>query len=214
MGALRDNRRSRFESWRFSLNNLKKINMGTCEFGKCEICGKETTLDRTYFYYPIHSIAKEDIEVYKIGSPNKKKNRFNCLYMDTFFYIKNENTPKINLELQVQEDNIIKGRTIYFIDEGYHCYDEYTKLRPLFTNPIKGHKYDFSIRNCDTFYHKVCAGKFIIPKDSKYYVNNFGEIVSEKLIFKEFLDIKFPITEPIAFNELKPVIPWYKRIFK
>ena len=28
--------------------------MGTCEFGKCEICGKETTLDRTYFHYPIH----------------------------------------------------------------------------------------------------------------------------------------------------------------
>ena len=159
------------------------------------------------------SIAKEDIEVYKIGSPNKKKNRFNCLYMDTFFYIKNEDTPKINLELQ-EDNNIVKGPTIYFIDEGYHCYDEYTKLRPLFTNSIKGHKYDFSIRNCDTFYHKVCAGKFIIPKDSKYYVNNFGEIVSEKLIFKEFLDIKFPITEPIAFNELKPVIPWYKRIFK
>ena len=207
--------------------------MGTCEFGKCETCGKETTLDRTYFYYPIHcgccgccgskdkngqdqhfeTVAKEDIEVYKIGSPNKKKNRFNCLYMDTFFYIKNEDTPKINLELQ-EDNNIVKGPTIYFIDEGYHCYDEYTKLRPLFTNSIKGHKYDFSIRNCDTFYHKVCAGKFIIPKGSKYYVNNFGEIVSEKLIFKEFLDIKFPITEPIAFNELKPVIPWYKRIFK
>ena len=151
--------------------------MGTCEFGKCETCGKETTLDRTYFYYPIHcgccgccgskdkngqdqhfeTVAKEDIEVYKIGSPNKKKNRFNCLYMDTFFYIKNEDTPKINLELQ-EDNNIVKGPTIYFIDEGYHCYDEYTKLRPLFTNSIKGHKYDFSIRNCDTFYHKVCAG--------------------------------------------------------
>ena len=40
------------------------------------------------------SIAKEDIEVYKIGSPNKKKDRFNCLYNDTFFYIKDENTLK------------------------------------------------------------------------------------------------------------------------
>jgi hypothetical protein len=28
--------------------------MGTCEFGKCEICGKETDLERTYFHYPIH----------------------------------------------------------------------------------------------------------------------------------------------------------------
>lgn len=27
---------------------------GECEYGKCEICGKETYLDRTYFYYPIH----------------------------------------------------------------------------------------------------------------------------------------------------------------
>ena len=28
--------------------------MGEIEFGKCEICGKETQLERTYFYYPIH----------------------------------------------------------------------------------------------------------------------------------------------------------------
>ena len=28
--------------------------MGGIEFGKCEICGKETSLERTYFYYPIH----------------------------------------------------------------------------------------------------------------------------------------------------------------
>lgn len=27
---------------------------GECEYGKCEICGKEAYLDRTYFYYPIH----------------------------------------------------------------------------------------------------------------------------------------------------------------
>ena len=24
------------------------------EYGKCEICGKEAPLERTYFYYPIH----------------------------------------------------------------------------------------------------------------------------------------------------------------
>ena len=28
--------------------------MGGIEFGKCDICGKETSLERTYFYYPIH----------------------------------------------------------------------------------------------------------------------------------------------------------------
>ena len=28
--------------------------MGEIEFGKCDICGKETELERTYFYYPIH----------------------------------------------------------------------------------------------------------------------------------------------------------------
>lgn len=27
---------------------------GEIEYGKCEICGKETRLERTYFYYPIH----------------------------------------------------------------------------------------------------------------------------------------------------------------
>lgn len=28
--------------------------MGEIEFGKCDICGKEVPLERTYFYYPIH----------------------------------------------------------------------------------------------------------------------------------------------------------------
>ena len=28
--------------------------MGECEYGKCEICGEEAYLSRTYFYYPIH----------------------------------------------------------------------------------------------------------------------------------------------------------------
>ena len=27
---------------------------GDIEWGTCEICGKETSLERTYFYYPIH----------------------------------------------------------------------------------------------------------------------------------------------------------------
>lgn len=26
---------------------------GECEYGKCEICGEEAYLSRTYFYYPI-----------------------------------------------------------------------------------------------------------------------------------------------------------------
>ena len=30
------------------------IAMGGIEYGKCEICGKEAPLERTYFYYPIH----------------------------------------------------------------------------------------------------------------------------------------------------------------
>ena len=28
--------------------------MGDQEFGKCDICGNEAVLSRTYFYYPIH----------------------------------------------------------------------------------------------------------------------------------------------------------------
>lgn len=27
---------------------------GDIEWGKCEICGKEGPLERTYFYYPVH----------------------------------------------------------------------------------------------------------------------------------------------------------------
>lgn len=28
--------------------------MGEIEYDTCDICGKETSLERTYFYYPIH----------------------------------------------------------------------------------------------------------------------------------------------------------------
>lgn len=28
--------------------------MGEIEFGTCDICGKESEFERTYFYYPIH----------------------------------------------------------------------------------------------------------------------------------------------------------------
>lgn len=39
--------------------------MGSNEYGKCEICGKETQLDRTYFYYPINCkcCGKEHFEM-------------------------------------------------------------------------------------------------------------------------------------------------------
>ena len=30
------------------------MSMGSIEFGKCEICGKEAQLERTYFIYDIH----------------------------------------------------------------------------------------------------------------------------------------------------------------
>ena len=30
------------------------MTMSEIEFGKCEICGKEAPLERTYFYYPVH----------------------------------------------------------------------------------------------------------------------------------------------------------------
>lgn len=36
------------------INILTEDNMGSQEFGKCEICGKEANLTRTYFKYDIH----------------------------------------------------------------------------------------------------------------------------------------------------------------
>ena len=57
-------------------------------------------------------------------------------------------------EKQLKDVFGVQGYTFYYIDEGYHCYDEYTKLRPMYISPVEGRKYDFKIRNCDTFYHK------------------------------------------------------------
>ena len=36
--------------------------MGEIEFGTYEICGKETELERTYFYYPIHCECRDSMD--------------------------------------------------------------------------------------------------------------------------------------------------------
>lgn len=41
------------------------------EWGRCEICGKETQLERTYFYYPIHCECMTEREVIKVSKKEK-----------------------------------------------------------------------------------------------------------------------------------------------
>lgn len=137
------------------------------------------------------NIAEQDIYVYKVGN-----------YIDKIF-----KSPIQNYEY---EDECQPSLTIssefydnkYYIDNGYHSYGQEWKF--------KKYKFGIlAIRNC-TFkdYHNVFKKiseqngvkyiindnkqfcpynnsynvcKFIIPKSTKYYVNNFNEYVSENI---------------------------------
>ena len=121
-------------------------------------------------------IAKRDFYVYKIGLVIN--NTFTSLFQKYIYKIKRSNQI---IPLKPVEDNCgwIK------IENGYHSYKEVaiefcqnTYLRDIYLGDvIKGFVDDLSL------YSHLYLGTFIIPKDSEYYINNRGEIVSSNIIY-------------------------------
>ena len=126
-----------------------------------------------------HNIATQDIEVYKVGY--KKYNEFIPIYHNDFIY--KANIP--NKEIKLYMDS---SRIYYFcVDKGYHSYSEECYVRECITDnidiysPVSEKINNFD--NYDEIYEQFAIGKFIIPKGSEYYENEYGEIVSSQIIW-------------------------------
>lgn len=111
--------------------------------------------------------AKKDITVYKIGYAldakyEEQKDIFVPYYQQMFQYIKFELTPLIILSRQ---NNI----NIY---NGYHFYSNCEKADSFLKSML------------GTYKSKIDLGIFIIPKGTRYYINNVLNVgVAEQLIY-------------------------------
>ena len=121
-------------------------------------------------------VAKRDFYVYKIGLV--MGNTFTSLFQKYIYRIKRSN---LIIPLLFIEDDYEKIK----IENGYHAYKEVAiefcqnpYLRDIYLGDvIKGFVDDLSL------YSPLYLGTFIIPKGSKYYINNRGEIVSSNIIY-------------------------------
>ena len=122
-------------------------------------------------------VAKRDFYVYKIGLVIG--NTFTSLFQKYIYRIKKSNPI---IPLLFIEDNYERIK----IEDGYHSYKEIAiefcqnpYLRDIYLGDvINGFVDDLSQ------YSPLYLGTFIIPKGSKYYINNRGEIVSSNIIYK------------------------------
>lgn len=135
-----------------------------CWIGKCDV-----------------KIAERDFYVYKLGHISYKN--FRSLYQK-FIYKPKEINKKISLDPVCIDFAISKSReeTPCVIYEGYHSYKDitmpYSDLHPFYRIIYLG-----KLAKYIKIFNIYCIATFIIPKGSKYYENDNGEIVSSDIIY-------------------------------
>ena len=121
-------------------------------------------------------IAEEDISVYKIV--RKLQNNI-CDSIDRF-YKYNKGEEYVNPICF--EENILSGYTVH---SAFHSYKYLSMIR------VCRYGYQVFTPNhtwrIDSIPFPCHIAKFIIPKGSIYYENIYGEIISDKIIFKDYV---------------------------
>ena len=130
---------------------------------------------------PLKQIADTDIPVIKTLLKHDDYNNYGIYYScyQNFKYKIGETYDIDKHSLKVESKNI---HDIYIIRNGYHSYDSKCTIS---TEKITGMKFikwnkDFSV---DVHDKLTVLALFNIPKGSKYYENENGEIVSNKIKF-------------------------------
>lgn len=124
--------------------------------------------------------AKRDIKTKKVVE--KIINKDSCCYKSLYYgylYERNIKTPNININ-PIKNPGITEP--LYKITKGYHSY-----TNKIITTSINPHYIEIYNKNkfLDYFsllYKIICVVDCIIPKGTKYYLNNDGEYVSETII--------------------------------
>lgn len=128
---------------------------------------------------PELKIAEKDITTLKVVL--KKDNVLLPYFQyNNFYYKLDELSPLIALEPYSHYNH-------YFIEVGYHSYSE-SCLYEISSDYIE-------IANCNIYQHNYarfnlsscCLVSCIIPKGTKYYVNERDEYVSEQIIIKNII---------------------------
>ena len=121
-------------------------------------------------------IAEEDISVYKIV--RKLQNNI-C---DSIYKFYKYNKGEEYVTPICFEENIVFGYTVH---SAFHSYKYLSMIR------VRGDAYDVFTSNhtwkIDNIPFPCHIAEFIIPKDSIYYENAYGEIISNKIIFKDYV---------------------------
>ena len=124
-------------------------------------------------------IATKDIQVYKVGSWINRNDQFTSkyyghdyvsdqLYTAEFSYSNNDScsdSTEADYYVKLRE----KGVKQVFVGQGFHAYVSIDRI---------SREYGFKPIN---------LGLFVIPKGAEYYLNGAGNIVSNQIIFKEYI---------------------------
>lgn len=129
---------------------------------------------------PEAHFADSDIKVYKIVTKTSRKNMVNSLCRGY--------TYKFGILFEMEE-RIIPGLVLsgangksYAIKEGFHSYTTFAKATMKFEEVIT-----YALNpSVDPLVIVEC----IIPEGSIYYINNEGEVVSDKIIISGFCDFE------------------------
>jgi len=125
-------------------------------------------------------IAEKDIEVYKLAQV-KMSDTFMSAYKGFCYKAGKEYRTEFtfsNIAEQVSDSYELKWRNITipvynrrYVMEGFHSYNSIKRLKLT-----------------ELYSYSVIIGLFIIPKGATYYENGAGNIVSNRLIFKNYVD--------------------------
>lgn len=152
---------------------------------------------------PIRKIADKDIPCIKIILQCKNGN-YQAAFNNYDYSIGKLYEQESNLQI-VNFPNNYKPVS-FLIRDGFHSYsmecrftyDNYVLVIYPKNNPFYDDYLNFF---CDYDYF---IGLFIIPKDSEYYENEKGEIVSSKIKFQKVIDIKdIEMTDELSLLKTK-----------
>lgn len=113
------------------------------------------------------NFADDDIIVYKIGF--KEDNEFIGYFYNEHYKIGEE---KYHVDINLKRTYVYDDIKHYEINEGFHSYGNNARVNGL-------------LKNC-------VIGRFIIPKGTKFFINDDKEYVSETIKFDGF-EGKWPI---------------------
>lgn len=156
--------------------------------------------------------AGEDIPVYKVMWLPYEEGKFYSYYNEMEYEVR-----KVYSMEDFKPENaefILFGYSMR-IDEGFHSYNkDKTKIYDrLFCWEIQGSTECFPMYSRDIIltpptdckYKDIVAVKCIIPKGSTYYENEYGEIVSDKIMVTDEIIRRFNSKDRVRLNANKTI---------